>query len=104
MDEETRVDETPDEAAIAADTGATPEEAHRIGEFDELRGLMEGMRADLASVADMVRGIKEAMGTYQAVAADNGVEVRDVDGDGDLDVVEEVPEPLPEFEDMDLDM
>ena len=62
MDEdETRADETPQEQVIADETGADPEESHRIGEFDELRGLMEGMRSELADVATMLRGIKESL-------------------------------------------
>lgn len=58
MADSTREDETRDEREEADETGATPDEAHRIGEFDELRGLMESIRDEIAglrsSIADMM--------------------------------------------------
>lgn len=40
MADETRDDETQEEETQAADTGETPDEAHRAGEYDELRDLL----------------------------------------------------------------
>lgn len=58
MANSTRADETRDEREEADETGATPDEAHRIGEFDELRGLMESIRDEISglrsSIADMM--------------------------------------------------
>lgn len=58
MADSTREDETRDEREISEDTGATPDESHRIGEFDELRGLMESIRDDISglrsTIADMM--------------------------------------------------
>ena len=54
----TREDETRDEREEAQETGASPDEAHRIGEFDELRGLMESIRDEISglrsTIADMM--------------------------------------------------
>ena len=58
MADSTREDETRDEREISEDTGATPDESHRIGEFDELRGLMESIRDEISglrsTIADMM--------------------------------------------------
>lgn len=58
MADSTREDETRDEREEADETGATPDEAHRIGEFDELRNLMESIRDEISglrsSIADMM--------------------------------------------------
>ena len=58
MADSTREDETRDEREEADETGATPDEAHRIGEFDELRRLMESIRDEISglrsSIADMM--------------------------------------------------
>lgn len=58
MADSTREDETRDEREEAEETGATPDEAHRIGEFDELRGLMESIRDEISglrsTIADMM--------------------------------------------------
>lgn len=63
MDEEEKQDateetETPSEEARQEETGETPEEAHRAGEFDELRDLMQSIRDEIAglrsTIADMM--------------------------------------------------
>lgn len=58
MADSTREDETRDEREISEDTGATPDESHRVGEFDELRGLMESIRDEISglrsTIADMM--------------------------------------------------
>ena len=58
MADSTREDETSDEREVSEETGATPDESHRIGEFDELRGLMESIRDEISglrsTIADMM--------------------------------------------------
>ena len=122
MDDDTRLDETPDEREIAEDTGATPDEAHRIGEYDELRGLIEGVMSEVAGVEGMrdelrdliegvmsevadvrrlVEGMRDALTTFQAVQVDDGAEVSDADADGINDDEDERP-IIPDFDDLDL--
>lgn len=97
--DETRADETREEMEVSEETGATPEEAHRIGEFHDLREMLE-------TLLDKVSGISEQLSSFSATAIDNGAEVRDVDGDGDADVIiaDDDVEIIPEVEDMDLDI
>lgn len=58
MADSMREDETRDEREVSEETGATPDESHRIGEFDELRGLMESIRDEISglrsTIADMM--------------------------------------------------
>lgn len=55
MADQTRTDETDDERGIADDTGATPDEAHRIGEFDALSDKLD-------RVLDGISGLMTAVG------------------------------------------
>lgn len=91
MADDTRDDETPDEREEAAETGATPEEAHREGEFDDIRDRIESIAARADEILDAVRTVREAV---EAFVGDGGAVVRDTD-DGDVDEVE--------VDDVDLD-
>lgn len=91
---------TPEEQAIEDETGTSGEEAHRIGEFDDLRDRLE-------RIEDMLGGITSTLEAMRATAAaidiDNGADV--VDGDGDADAVADDGEiEIPDYEDMDLDL
>lgn len=92
---------TPDEQEIEDETGTSGEEAHRIGEFDDLRDRLErieGMLGDITSALDAMRT------TASAIDIDNGADVVDVDGDGDADVVTDDDIEIPDYDDMDLDL
>nr|DAV99513.1 MAG TPA: ferredoxin I [Bacteriophage sp.] len=96
-------DLTTEEREIEVETGASGEEAHRIGEFDDLRDRLErieGMLGNITSTLDAMRT------TAAAIDIDNGVDVVDVDGDGDADVVTDDGEAdiIPDYDDMDLDL
>lgn len=91
---------TPDEQMIEDETGTSGEEAHRIGEFDDLRDRLErieGMLGTITSTLDSMRA------TAAAIDIDNGADVMDGDGDGDADVIADDIE-IPDYEDMDLDL
>lgn len=79
MNEEERDDLTADEAEQVEETG---EEAHRAGEFEELRGMMQQM-------LDAIGEVREAIGGYvdaaNAVVVGNGAKF--VDGEGDAEGV-----------------
>ena len=102
MDEEPKTgdDPTPDEPKIEDETDTSGEEAHRIGEFDELRERLErieGMLGDITSTLEAMRT------TAAAIDIDNGADV--VDGDGDADAVtDDEADIVPDYEDMDLDL
>lgn len=103
MEDETRLDETADERVDAADSGATPDEAHRLGEFDDLRDRL----ASLAEVSNKILEGLEAVRSSMAAFVEGGATIRE-DGDGDVEDVTEEDEdaelevPIEEL-DFDLD-
>ena len=100
MADETRDDETPDEREETAETGATPEESHREGEFDDIRDRIESIAARADEILDAVRTVREAV---EAFVGDGGAVVRDTDDDGDVDEVDDVDLDTP-IEDLDLNI
>lgn len=100
---ETEADDlTPEEQAIEDETDTSGEEAHRIGEFDDLRDRLERIESKLGDVASMVEAMRT---TAAAIDIDNGADVVDVDGDGDADVVtDDEADVIPDYDDMDLDL
>lgn len=106
MDEDekpdTEVDDlTPDEREIEDDTGTSGEEAHRIGEFDDLRDRLERIESTLGTITSMIEAMRT---TAAAIDIDNGADVADVDGDGDADVATDEADIIPDYDDMDLDL
>ena len=98
MDED---DLTPDEQGIEDETGTSGEEAHRIGEFDDLRGRLERIEGMLGTITETLEAMRT---TAAAIDIDNGADVVDADGDGDADVIADGEIEIPDYEDMDLDL
>lgn len=96
---EERDDLTEDEERDEEETVESGEEAHREGEFKDLRDRMEHLESMIEQLIETVESIKA---TAQATSIDNGAEFKDVDGDGDIDVIEE--DAIPDYEDLDLDL
>ena len=106
MDEDekptTEDDLTPDEQEIEAETGTSGEEAHRIGEFDDLRDRLERIESALGNITSTLEAMRT---TASAIDIDNGADVVDADGDGGADVIADDGEiEIPDYEDMDLDL
>lgn len=106
MDEDekptTEDDLTPEEQGIEDETGTSGEEAHRIGEFDDLRDRLERIENMLGSITSTLEAMRT---TAAAIDIDNGADVVGVDGDGDADVIADDGEiEIPDYEDMDLDL
>lgn len=101
MDEDERPttedDLTPEEQTIEAETGTSGEEAHRIGEFDDLRDRLERIENALGNITSTLEAMRT---TAAAIDIDNGADVVDGEGDGDADDEIEIPD----YEDMDLDL
>lgn len=104
MDEKPKTEDelTASEQNIEDETGASGEEAHRIGEFDDLRDRLERIVDMLGSITSTLEAMRT---TASAIDIDNGADVVDVDGDGDgdADVVTDDIE-IPDYDDMDLDL
>lgn len=100
---ETEADDlTPEEQEIEDDTGTSGEEAHRIGEFDDVRDRLERIESMLGSITSTLESMRT---TAAAIDIDNGADVADVDGDGDADVVtDDEVDIIPDYDDMDLDL
>lgn len=99
---ETEADDlTPDEQEIEDETGTSGEEAHRIGEFDDLRDRLERIENTLGTITETLEAMRT---TAAAIDIDNGADVVDVDGDGDADIVTDDVVEIPDYDDMDLDL
>lgn len=92
---------TPDGREIEDETGTSGEEAHRIGEFDDLRGRLERIEGMLGTITETLDSMRA---TAAAIDIDNGADVMDGDGDGDADVIADDEIEIPDYEDMDLDL
>lgn len=92
---------TPDETEIEQTAGVDGEEAHRVGEFDDLRDRLERIE----SVVNAIAGVLDEMrATADAIDIDNGATVIDADGDGDADIIEDDVTVIPDYDDLDLDL
>lgn len=100
---ETEADDlTPEEQEIEDETDTSGEEAHRIGEFDDLRDRLERIESMLGAITETLEAMRT---TAAAIDIDNGADVVDVDGDGDADVItEDGVVEIPDYDDMDLDL
>lgn len=96
-------DLTRDEQEIEDETDAPGEEAHPIGEFDDLRDRLERIEGTLGDITSMLEAMRT---TATAIDIDNGADVADVDGDGDADVTtdDDDVDIIPDYDDMDLDL
>lgn len=106
MDEKPKTeadDLTPEEREINNETDTSGEEAHRIGEFDDLRDRLERIEAMLGNITSTLDSMRT---TAAAIDIDNGADVAGVDGDGDADVATDDGEAdiIPDYDDMDLDL
>lgn len=95
-------DLTPEEQKIEDETDTSGEDAHRIGEFDDLRDRLERIENTLGNITSTLEAMRT---TAAAIDIDNGADVADVDGDGDADVViDDDDYIIPDYDDMDLDL
>lgn len=91
---------TKDEQAIEDETDTSGEEAHRIGEFDDLRDRLERIESMIAGITETLEGMRT---TAEAIDIDNGATVVDADGDGHADIIDDEVDVIPDFDDLDLD-
>lgn len=92
---------TSEETEIEQTAGVDGEEAHRVGEFDDLRDRLERIE----SVVNAIAGVLDEMrATADAIDIDNGATVVDADGDGDADIIEDDVTVIPDYDDLDLDL
>lgn len=92
---------TPEETENEQTAGFDGEEAHRVGEFDDLRDRLERIESVVNAIADV---LDEMRATADAIDIDNGATAIDADGDGDADIIEDDVTVIPDYDDLDLDL
>lgn len=78
---------TTDEVRDMDQTGETAEEAHREGEFDDLRDRVANLSEVANKILDGLTALREAVGNMVVDGGATVKEVVDTDGDGDADMV-----------------
>ena len=81
-------DETSEERDTAERDGLTPDESHRVGEFDDLRGMLRDVLDKVDAISDRMDAISERIdGIYDnftdsvAQMVENGATVEENDDD-----------------------
>lgn len=80
-------DETVEERNAAEDDGLTPDEAHRAGEFDDLRDMLARVLGKLDAMNERIDGIYDNFTDSVAQMVENGATVKETD-----DVAEAIAE------------
>lgn len=81
MDEEENNDLTPDEEIDMEETGETEGEAHREGEFDDIRDRLDG-------IATMLEGMRETIALF---VSDGGARIKETGEDETPVDIDEIP-------------
>lgn len=74
-------DETAEERTAAEDDGLTPDEAHRAGEFDDLRDMLARVLDKLDAMNERIDGIYDNFTDSVAQMVENGATVKETDDD-----------------------
>lgn len=80
-------DETVEERTAAEDDGLTPDEAHRAGEFDDLRDMLARVLDKIDTMNERIDGIYDNFAESVAQMVENGATVKETD-----DVAETIAE------------
>lgn len=74
-------DETPEERDTDERDDLTPDEAHRAGEFDDLRDMVRDMLDKVNAISERIDGIYDNFTDSIAQMVENGATVKETDGD-----------------------
>lgn len=74
-------DETTEERDIAERDDLTPDEAHRVGEFDDLRDMLASVLDKLDAMNERIDGIYDNFTDSVAQMVENGATVKETDDD-----------------------
>lgn len=94
-------DETTEEKDTAERDGLTPDEAHRVGEFDDLRDMLRDVLDKVSAIGDRMAAISERIdGIYDNFAdsvaqmVENGATVKENDDDAAEAIAQAAAEDL----------
>lgn len=89
---------TENEQEEMEETGETAEEAHREGEFEELKALVEDLAKEVSAG---FKALDAAVSALRGIALDNGAELgNEEDGDGEGEERYEIPD----YDEMDFNL
>lgn len=74
-------DETTEERDDAERDDLTPDEAHRAGEFDDLRDMLRSVLDKVDAISDRIDGIYDNFADSVAQMVENGATVKENDDD-----------------------
>lgn len=74
-------DETTEERDTAERDGLTPDEAHRAGEFDDLRDMLRDVLDKVNALSERIDGIYDNFADSVAQMVENGATVKETDDD-----------------------
>lgn len=74
-------DETTEERETAERDDLTPDEAHRVGEFDDLRDMLTRVLDKIDAMGERIDGIYENFTDSVAQMVENGATVKETDDD-----------------------
>lgn len=74
-------DETPEERDAAERDDLTPDEAHRAGEFDDLRDMLRDVLDKVSAISERIDGIYDNFTDSVAQMVENGATVKENDDD-----------------------
>lgn len=80
-------DETTEERDTAERDDLTPDETHRVGEFDDLRDMLRSVLDKLNAIGNRIDGIYDNFADSVAQLVENGATVKETD-----DVAEAIAE------------
>lgn len=96
---------TEQEKEMVERDGISGEEAHRAGEFDDLRDRMERLQSTLDEMRDMISSLKDDMREGAAVAIESGAVITEGEEEPEVlinyDSIEEPEFSIP-LDDLDL--
>ena len=87
-------DETTEERDDAERDDLTPDEAHRVGEFDDLRDMLARVLDKIDAMNERIDGIYDNFTDSVAQMVENGATVKETDGDVAEAIAEAAAEDL----------
>lgn len=74
-------DETTEERDTAERDDLTPDESHRVGEFDDLRDILRDVLDKVTAISERIDGIYDNFTDSVAQMVENGATVKETDDD-----------------------
>lgn len=87
-------DETAEERDIVERDDLTPDEAHRVGEFDDLRDMLARVLDKLDAMNERIDGIYDKFADSVSQMIENGATVKETDDDVAEAIAEAAAEDL----------